>query len=446
MKYDIIIAGGGTSGCACAYTAAKSGLNTLLIEKNGYLGGTMTASLVFPAMKTSENNINNDFFKILMEKLNKMGGQITYSDGNIGWFNPIMMKDALFLLLKEAGVDIVLDCEIDKIKTDDRNINSVLLKSNRYNFNYYFNNESIHTYNIKSNDNLLLEYIETKYLVDGTGNGKIFEKLNLNFLNKLEEKNNFQPTTLRFIMSGINLKEFSDWITNLDTNREVTTSTSIDGQIHLSTAYTWDKDKKWALEPVFRSGIEEGLITEEDSNYFQLFTVPGMPDSVGFNCPRIVMDVDPNNENDVKKAVKLGLEAIMRISNFLKLKFKGFKGAFVSEIADELGIRVSNRIEGKYVYTIDDLKTGKTFENPCLISNYPVDIHSTKDGESVLEKQDVEYMLPIESLMSKDYDNLFAIGRCISADFQAQSALRIIPSCFSMGEGLAKYLLQFEQT
>ena len=42
--------------------------------------------------------------------------------------------------------------------------------------------------------------------------------------------------------------------------------------------------------------------------------------------------------------------------------------------------------------------------------------------------------------MSTDYDNLYAIGKCISADFKAQGALRIIPSCFSMGEGLAKYL------
>ena len=55
-----------------------------------------------------------------------------------------------------------------------------------------------------------------------------------------------------------------------------------------------------------------------------------------------------------------------------------------------------------------------------------------------------EYMLPIESLISCNYDNLFAIGRCISADFWAQAALRIIPSCFSMGEGLAKYIAELE--
>ena len=36
-SYDIIIAGGGTAGCACAYTAGKLGLKTLLVEKNSFL-------------------------------------------------------------------------------------------------------------------------------------------------------------------------------------------------------------------------------------------------------------------------------------------------------------------------------------------------------------------------------------------------------------------------
>ena len=86
------------------------------------------------------------------------------------------------------------------------------------------------------------------------------------------------------------------------------------------------------------------------------------------------------------------------------------------------------------------MRSGKEFENPCLTSNYPVDIHSNKKNNSILEKQKNNYTLPLEALISADYDNLFVIGRCISADFQAQAALRIIPSCFSMGEGIAKYI------
>ena len=66
-KYDIIVVGGGTAGCSCAYTAAKLGLKVLIIEKNTFLGGSITSALVIPAMKTSDNAINTDFFDIIIQ-------------------------------------------------------------------------------------------------------------------------------------------------------------------------------------------------------------------------------------------------------------------------------------------------------------------------------------------------------------------------------------------
>lgn len=438
MKYDIIIAGGGTAGCACAYTAGKLGLSVLLIEKNSFLGGTMTSGLVTPAMKSSDNNINTDFYIRLMTMLHEIGGQITYQDGNIGWFNPELMKIVLDKLLSESNIDVIFDSQIYDIKTDNKLISSVTLNEK---FNKY--NDTIHTNNNQRDLDMLSEYIETRYLVDATGDAKIFQKLNCDFL---ENKNKFQPNNLRFMMSGIDLDEFSDWITAIDSDRNVTTSYIIEGDTHLSTAYTWDKDKLWALRPVFEEGIRNKEITEEDSNYFQVFTVPGMPDTLAFNCPRIILDkeLNPNSKLDVSKALKLGRESILRLSIFFRKHFKGFENSYISSIANTLGVRVSNRIKGKYIYTLEDLKSGKHFENACLVSNYPVDVHSDKQDKSVLDTQLQEYTLPIESLASCNYDNLFAIGRCISADFFAQAALRIIPSCFSMGEGLAKYIAGLE--
>ena len=64
-KYDLIIVGGGTAGVSCAWNAGKLGLKVLLIEKNTFLGGSITSSLVVPAMKTSNNAINTDFFNEL---------------------------------------------------------------------------------------------------------------------------------------------------------------------------------------------------------------------------------------------------------------------------------------------------------------------------------------------------------------------------------------------
>lgn len=458
MKYDVVIAGGGTAGCAFAYTAGKLGLKTLLVEKNSFLGGTMTSALVTPAMKTSDNNINTEFFNDLMNNLHEIGGQITYADGNRGWFNPELLKITLDKMMISANVEVLFNTKIAEIITEPFTKvenNNKLNANSTQNFKHIKKiklsnyNDTIRSDNIRTYKDMLSEYIETKYLVDGTGDAKIFEKLNCEFLNKIEkeknsEKNIFQPMNLRFIMSGINLKEFSRWITELDTDRNVTTSYIIEGQTHLSTAYTWDNNKDWALRPVFKAGIEEGLITEEDSNYFQIFTIPQMHSSLAFNCPRLISDTDINPEDTIQtsKLLMSARASIQRLSVFLRKYFKGFEHAYISSIANELGIRVSNRIKGKYVYTIDDLKSGKKFKNPCLVSNYPVDIHSKEKNKSTLEHQMQEYSLPIESLQSCNYENLFAIGRCISADFEAQGALRIIPSCFSMGEGLAKYLAQ----
>ena len=34
MQYDVVIVGGGTAGCAAAYTLGKAGKKVLIIEKN----------------------------------------------------------------------------------------------------------------------------------------------------------------------------------------------------------------------------------------------------------------------------------------------------------------------------------------------------------------------------------------------------------------------------
>ena len=230
-------------------------------------------------------------------------------------------------------------------------------------------------------------------------------------------------------MSGVDVEKFSNWIMEFDKDRDVTTSCVVDGKTYLSTAYTWDNGRNWALKPLFKHAIQDGVITEADSNYFQLFSVAGTSDSIAFNCPRLLNLQNPYIE---------GRASILRLSNFCKKYLKGFENAYISNIANSLGVRVSNRVKGKYVYAKEDLKSGKKFEHPVVISNYPIDIHSDKKDASKLESVYQEYQLPIESLIVKN--NLFVVGRCISIDFEAQGALRIIPSCFSMGEGLAKYL------
>ena len=297
-KYDLIIVGGGTSGVSCAWNAAKRGLKTLIIEQNSFLGGSITSALVVPAMKTSENSINNDFFDNLYKKLESIGGAITYCDGNKGWFNPELTKIALDMLMNDAGVDILFESIVTSVEHKDNKILSLYI-------------ETIGSNNVTSLDsNLLSSPIDTLYLVDATGDAKICEKLSCEFLDVNYKK---QPVSLRFIMSGVNTDKFIKWLMEYDTDRNITTSCSVNDYSYCSTAYTWDNNTKWALKPLFDDAIANNIITKEDSNYFQIFSVAGTSDSIAFNAPRLI--------NTTTNPYIDGRLAILRLANFCKKYF-----------------------------------------------------------------------------------------------------------------------------
>ena len=417
-QYDLTICGGGTAGVAAAYIGAKYGLKTLVVEKRIHLGGTMTSALVMPVMKSNTQNINCEFYNDFIDELKKFNGQITYCDGNRGWFNPELSKLALDSMLERVNCDILYNTEILDAFSEGRTVKKISVISK-----------------------MLSLYIDSFYFVDATGDGNFSKVLKNNLL--LNPKSR-QPMTLRFQISNIDMKTFSDWLLKIDKDRNVTTVCEINGEVHLSTACTWDNDRKWALKPVFDKAVENGDLNVPDTAYFQIFSIPGMPGSISLNCPRIQLDkdIDPLDMFARSKALTLARKQIWHLYCFLKKYFPGFENSYISNIADMVGVRESRRVEGQKIYTKSDILSGRTYENPVLHADYPIDIHSyTKDG-STLQPTRVDYELPIECLKASGFDNLYIAGRIVSADFEAQAALRIQSSCFSMGEAVARDVIR----
>ena len=419
IKYDVVIIGGGTSGCSCAYNCAKFGLKTLLVEKNNFLGGLMTGGLVVPVMKSSAQNINCEYYNVLVNTAKKYNAQITYKDKNDGWFNPECLKIILDDILNQNEIknnlDILFETTVLNIETLDKKINKAILISN-----------------------MLSLPIVSKYYIDATGSGEFSI---LAGCEKLNDNNMIQQNTLRFILNNVDFIKFKTFLDSLDDSEDITNTyrdeRNTRNEMHFTTASTWDENQLWKLDKYLQKGVKDKILHEEDRAYIEIFSIAATNDSIAFNCPTI------NNYKDNPFMSSLELinarKSIWRIYNFCKIYFPGFEHAQIANIATQTGIREQNRIKTRYIYTKDDLTSGKTFKNPVLKANYSIDIHSDKKNKSILQKTSA-YELPLEALMSYDYDNLFIIGKALGADFYAHSALRVQKSCMSMGEGVAKYL------
>ena len=123
--------------------------------------------------------------------------------------------------------------------------------------------------------------------------------------------------------------------------------------------------------------------------------------------------------------------------SFYRKYLPGFENAYISDIASSVGVRESRNIVTEYVITAKDLLSRRKFPDCICRSAYPVDIHGkTLSFSSVTPADDGKpwYELPFRALAVKGIDNLLVAGRCLGADFTAQSSIRVQHSARASGE------------
>jgi hypothetical protein len=186
-----------------------------------------------------------------------------------------------------------------------------------------------------------------------------------------------QALSFRFMMSGINFDTLVEFIKKIDPSmKDSAVFKHPNGHWMLSTAHTLDGD--WKLRPIFEQAIKDGIITEAEASYFQVFSVPGMPGTLSFNCPRIKTDkpLDPLSIEDTSYAYTTGRQQILKLVVFCQKYLPGFENAFLVQIAPELGIRESRRIKGRYVLSDEDILACRKFGDQTIAKcAYPIDIH-----------------------------------------------------------------------
>ena len=408
---EVVVCGGGTAGAFAAKAAADMGRDVLIVEQFGSLGGTATNGLVLPIMHTHipQNPQCSYISNIVREKMIALGA----ASANGANFDPLVLKAVLEGMCDEAGVKILLHTFIAETVVNDGKLEAIVVANKNG-----------------------LGIIKGKMFIDATGDGDICVRAGAGYTKGNPETGKNQPISLRYMVSNVDIDALGMFIKELmeKSGKNSGASYDADGSVYVACC----AGDKWTFADVFDEAIKNGDLTEDDKAYWQGFMVTGRKHTLAFNNPEFFDETDGTDPTHLTKTQIAGKQRILRQLQFYKKYLKGFENAYVSDIAAMVGIRESRNIETEYVLSATDLLRRVKFDDMFCQSNYPVDIHGKVLNFSAnLEPVDdgkLWYEIPYRSLVVKGFDNLFITGRCLGAEFLAQSSLRVQHSCRASGE------------
>lgn len=151
-----------------------------------------------------------------------------------------------------------------------------------------------------------------------------------------------------------------------------------------------------------------------------------------------------SNEGYIKFAIAPGQNLEIQARNLLSevITYLKHVSIFPPDIVVKcgaVGLRDGRRIDGEYCLTSHDVSCGVKFADSACKGFWPIEYWKS-EGEVTLKypESDLSYDIPIRSLKVRDVNNLWAAGKCISADPLAQASLRVAGTCFAMGEAAGR--------
>ena len=109
----------------------------------------------------------------------------------------------------------------------------------------------------------------------------------------------------------------------------------------------------------------------------------------------------------------------------------------------QLGLRDGGSVQGDYTLTEADLQKGQRFPDAVCQASWPIEHWHPKQGLSLdYFPPGHRYEIPLSALKVSGLNNLFVAGKCFSAEPRVQASARVVGTCWAMGEGLTKAILQ----
>lgn len=379
--YDVIVVGGGTAGVIAAIQAGRAGAHTLLVEKNGMLGGTVTVGGInAPAhfFAWGEQIIGGIAWELMCKTWEETGQPIPtpdYTRDNSGPPHLRMDKEIFAALCDEmvlaAGVDLLLHTMPAEVAfANERWTVTLCTKTG-------------------------LRQVRTRVLIDATGDANVVALAGF----PLVRPDVVQPATLSMGFSGYDADDL-----DFAALKAAAEAAMAAGELK-TTDISWRDD-----------GPEQ-LLRKYGGNGNHL-RAPHAETSEG----RTAAEVEARR-------------SMLRAYRFFR-KQPGLDAFHIDWISPEAGIRETVTIQGKETITVEDYEAGKVYDEAVCYAFYPIDEH-LNDGMGFNARHlghNVLPTIPRGALLPADSRFFIVAGRCLSSDREANSALRVECPCFAMGQ------------
>ena len=416
-EYDVVVAGGGTSGVAAAIGSARVGAKTLLLERLGALGGQMNVS--GPPGFAYAHMFNGRYEQVIagiMEethaRLLKEGHALPHlkpdfrAGYSFSYVDPDWWGLLMFEMMREDGVTLLLhSLAVDVLKQGDT-VKGVIVEN-------------------PSGRQLILG----KVTIDCTGEGDISVRAGAQW--EMVAREQIQPHTLSFTVDGV------DWDKVLKYIKENIN----DFMFHVGPYLNWTKEQIHErikqVKDIAEIGEQMGWISLREEATAKgewhgqsgvgFFIIPreGGVIQAHFQHSSHVGGVDCT---DVRGLTYAEIEARRQIEiawKFIKKYMPGFEKAYITRICPELRIRETRRITGDYVLTREDVGEAKKFDDVIGKSDFPAGGHhiagtNTLATTAVVHPKDGgSHDIPYRCLVPKGIENLLVAGKAISTDRDA---------------------------
>ena len=410
-NYDVIVLGGGIAGSIAAIAAARAGASTLLLEEEGYLGGSLTACGTGPMMTfhAGDDLVVCGLTDELIQRMTKKGLSVGHIVDTTGYtysvtpFDAEGMKRELECMALEAKVELLYHTTLIAATREGDTVKSITASSCGTQMAF-----------------------SAKCFIDATGDGDLFVLADIPYVQGRESDGMDQPMTTNVRLDHVDIDAVRDVM-----KKDISLFPLLmNGKEHLP-----EKASRLSISG-FQQAMQDGMRAGEltfDRDIVLCFETNHRNEVIA-NMTRVNGE-NPVDPASLTRAEIEGRRQAWELLAFLKKHIPGFENAEMKFTGPRIGIRSSRRLVGKYCITEQDVLGAAKFEDGIAASGYPIDVHSP-DGEetnSIHLEYGQYYTIPYRCLYTDSISNVLAAGRNISSTFQAHASTRVSPICGAIG-------------